>query len=176
MEEKLKFIFNNVNDLLKFAEAKNGVIIAFNGAVIFQLFEIIKDINSSNIYFICLIVLIGFWILSFIIALISFFPIINNTLFSRKNKRKANKDNLIFYGDIAKYKEEEYLQALSSSFKAEDYSCTNFEKNCANQIIINSRIALNKFKCFQISLVLNLLGATIPLLILLIYFVIGFLF
>ena len=48
MTERLNIIFLNVNEWLKFAELKHAVIIAFNGAAIFGIFQIF--INSETNY------------------------------------------------------------------------------------------------------------------------------
>ncbi|MCP4218773.1 MAG: hypothetical protein GY765_29345, partial [bacterium] len=40
MEERLKSIFANVNDWLKFAEAKNAALVAFNSAIIFAVLSV----------------------------------------------------------------------------------------------------------------------------------------
>lgn len=172
MEDKLKSIFENINDWLKFAEAKNGIIVAFNGSVILQIFQIIKGISSSGIYFLCLIILLIFWTLSFLIALISFYPRTKILFLLRRNEKISKQDNLLFYGDIAKYSEKDYLQSLTKMFGRENYCWSNFEISYVNQIIINSQITLKKFKYFQVSLSLNLLGSVIPLFILLLHFVI----
>lgn len=91
MEDKLKSIFENIKDWLKFAETKNGVIVAFNGSAIFQIFQIIEDIRSSDIYFLCLIILLVFWTFSFLTALISFFPRTKIPFFLRRSEKVSKK-------------------------------------------------------------------------------------
>jgi hypothetical protein len=49
MADKLKDIFENVNNWLKFAEAKNATLIAGNGLLIFGVLKTIHEVNI-NIY------------------------------------------------------------------------------------------------------------------------------
>ena len=48
IEKKLNQIFVNVNEWLKFAEAKNGVLFAFNGAAVIGVLSLYKDMGSSD--------------------------------------------------------------------------------------------------------------------------------
>lgn len=48
MEERLKFIFANVNEWLRFAEAKNGVLVAFNGAAIWGTLQSLDEISKID--------------------------------------------------------------------------------------------------------------------------------
>lgn len=102
MEDRLRDIFSNVNDWLKFAESKNAVIVAFNGAVIFGTLQIVNIKSETNIIIkLYVLTLLLFMILSFITALISFLPRIKLHWLLR-NKAIESNDNLIFYGDIVK--------------------------------------------------------------------------
>ena len=46
--QQLYQVFNNVNDWLKFAEAKNAMLIAFNGASIFGIIKLLSLDFVSN--------------------------------------------------------------------------------------------------------------------------------
>ena len=60
MEDKLKDIFENVNNWLKFAEAKNATIVAGNGLLIFGICRLLKDtsINEWILYYIYFVIFI----------------------------------------------------------------------------------------------------------------------
>lgn len=161
MEENLKYIFNNINNWLKFAEAKNGAIIVINSAVIFQTFQLMITSSSSNQYTIPSIFLLLFWIPSFFVALFSFLPITKITNLSRVETNVSINDNLLFYEHIAKYSTERYLNCLCSSLGEQKRDWTKFEFDCASQIIINSRITLRKFFYFKISILLDLVSALV---------------
>ena len=83
-EEQLYKIFNNVNDWLKFAEAKNFGLLTLNAAIVFGLTQITFS-NDSVIKIVAFCVFVPFSILSFIPCLISLFPIV--TIIESKNKK-----------------------------------------------------------------------------------------
>ena len=172
MEERLKEIFANVNDWLKFAEAKNGVLVAFNGSALVLVMSTL--LNKENLTFVIhhwyLIVLVGYFIffaaLGLIIALLSFLAQISPTWFRVKEEPKDT-DNLLFYRDIAKYDKNNvtpYLEKLSHIISPDrEEEMTQMEKLYANQIITNSQIAVRKYKFFNASLWCTILAFTTPL-------------
>ncbi len=162
MEERLKNIFANINDWLKFAEAKNAAIIAFNGATLFGILQIIANKKLTDLlivhYFLWAFIILE--ILGILIALFSFLPELKIPLLgSKKRKLDPKKDNLLFFGHIVKFKPEEYLRALYASIGLEKKE--GFEKlelHFANQIIVNSKISLRKYHFFRIALWLTIAG------------------
>ena len=122
IQELLKEIFNNINTWLAHAEAKNAAIIAFNITCLSFIWNM-KDIDKIRTFF--YIICIGM-LLSTIIALISFFPQLD-----KKNKSKnpyPENDNLIFYKDIAKYCQEEYIKAIFKQYVQIDIPDTEIQK------------------------------------------------
>lgn len=174
MEERLKYIFNNTNDWLKFAEAKNGILLAALGASLFSIIDKSKDVLFSNNvsivnnipiikfdinFFISLylVFLMIFLVMAICVVLISYLPQ-TKQIFKVKDGKNAN-DNSLFYGDILKYNAIEYLQFIEP-LKA-DFSKS--ELDYANQIIMNSHIAYRKYKYFELALFLILSGiVTLP--------------
>ena len=154
MDEKLKFIFTNVNDWLKFAEAKNGVLIAFNNALVFGLFSILdstsKPLNdlTTQIYITCLLLLIAS-----AISILSFIPQLREPILSLWNIPKAepDKDNTLYFGDILKYEKEDYLELIYKENDADTQSINKYQLQLASQIIINSKIAYFKYELFVFS-------------------------
>ena len=69
-EEKLYKIFNNVNDWLKFAEAKNFGLLTLNAAIAFGLTQVTFS-DDSIVQLVAFYVFLPFSILSFILCLIS---------------------------------------------------------------------------------------------------------
>lgn len=69
-ENNLEFIFNNINDWLKYAETKNGVLLTLLIAIIGVIVD--KDIPSQIKF-----ALMTTCIISILILLISFAPILN---------------------------------------------------------------------------------------------------
>ena len=144
----IKDIFENVNDWLKFAEAKNGVIIALNSAIIFgilKLYPSLKIDNSYIEYYITYIIL--FLTISIIIALLSFIPRFYYPFI--KIDKISESDNLLYFGDIAKYNEIEYSRKILE--KIPDTEKTSFDVYYINQIVNNAKITYIKYKQFEIS-------------------------
>lgn len=164
MADKLKDIFENVNNWLKFAEAKNATLIAGNGLLIFGVLKTIHEVNI-NIYllyyiYFCLIL----FSLSLVISLISFMPKVKIPTFLLNSDIETN-DNLLFYGHILKYNEKTLLDKLNEMIKDdEDKTSKEFKTMYAQQIIINSKIARNKFQLFDIAIKFTLSGILSPIL------------
>jgi hypothetical protein len=180
-EEQLYKIFNNVNDWLKFAEAKNFGLLTLNAAIVFGLTQFAFS-NESVLKIIAFCVFVPFSTLSFVPCLISLFPIV--TKIESKNKKGEvrnsmkfvnflsniiDKDksfeNIHFYGYLKKLKEdkfeEEFLNKVGSTDKF-----TKFETELVTQILYNSRITSLKYKFFKIGAFLFLFGLIISLLLL----------
>jgi hypothetical protein len=148
MENQLKDIFSNINDWLKFAETKTATLLAGNGMIIFGLFRIFKDSNEiHNAYISTAIILLS---LSIFTNLLSLIPSLK-VPFLLLNKDTKKNDNLLYFLDIAKYETNNYLKKLNNSIE----KFTDFEKYYAEQIIINSKIALMKYRLFKIAIILT---------------------
>lgn len=148
MEDKLKDIFSNINDWLKFAEIKTATLLAGNGVIIFGLFRIFKDTETIHNLFISIVIIL--LSLSIFINLLSLIPSLKMP-FILYTKDKSIHDNLLYFGDIVKYSINEYLRKINNGTK----QFTEFEKYYAEQIIINSTIALKKFRLFIMSIYLT---------------------
>ncbi len=163
----LKEIFDNVNKWLTFAETKNGVLLSINGLFLFRLLDCLEKIASGNsllnIKMIWILIII--FLVAIIITLISFFP--KASPYVDKDDNVYNDENsdlrtLIFYGDISKYEYSKlylrdiYRYYLNTSIDVENIN--KYELDYAKEIIINSKIACYKYKCFKYALILNGLG------------------
>ena len=147
-EEKLLKVFGNVNDWLKFAEAKNAMLIAFNGASIvgtIRLFDIVTINNSIFLSNYVLFVNICL-IFSTVNCLVSFAPRVN--IF--KGIYSSGKiPNVLFYEYLKGKSSKEIYQEITGD---PDYKkSTTFEKDLAEQIKQNSIIASRKLSHFTIS-------------------------
>jgi hypothetical protein len=159
LEERLRPIFSSMNDWVKYAESKNAALLFSDSASVYAIFGFLKD----NKTFINIDVLIPIYSALFLLFfssiwfLVSFIPRIK--IDSLKELRKPKKcDNLIFYGDIANYSHEGYLQSLCSGINLDTKEVDQIEKYYMQQIVANSRIALKKFQYFNVSIILTLLA------------------
>lgn len=158
-EEFLLKIFHNVNYWVDYADKKSSYIISLftvlSGFIIF-IFNKYNDciiILGSSIFSI-------FYIISLILLLCSFLPITN---ISKNINFKCSidilKDNLLYFGDIAKYDNNSYKTAISDKYKITNDD--DYILDLINQIVINSKIAYRKFKlsekiCYLLSIGLGI--------------------
>lgn len=169
LSKPLESVFKNVVDWVKFAEAKNAALIALCGAILSNLFKPLLDGTMPCGFWVRLYVyeLVGLTIVSLLLALLSFVPQTRiHWMFGRLTSSSRN--NVIFYGEIRNHTADDYLHALSKSVGIEHAEFSDFEKDYANQIVVNSTIAYKKFNFFRIGIWVVIGGiVTLPLGILL---------
>lgn len=156
LENKLTYIFSNVNEWLKFAEVKNAGLIAFLIAAVSGLLGFIASFQQLNQslkvgMIFCVILLVT----SCLISLSSFLPKVNRIeiTFLHRIGEILEGDNLLFFGDLAKYDAETLLSKIAKDYFS--INLTKFSKihtDIAEQIIINSKITNAKFQIFKIAL------------------------
>tara|TARA_R110002020_G_scaffold53118_2_gene148942 strand:+ start:360 stop:899 length:540 start_codon:yes stop_codon:yes gene_type:complete len=157
LEDKLWKIFVNVNDWLKIAEAKNAMLIGFNGACIFGLSRIM-DITEGFLWWYLLFTCICFGF-SVLTSLTAFVPRLN-----------ALPPGVFYDSKIINIFYFEYLKTLSSGSLIHelDERTKNFEipsrvKQLADQVICNSNIASRKYSYFSVSVWITICGIASPL-------------
>ena len=142
----LQQIFDNVNNWLHFAEAKNGALIAFNIAFM----TVIMDSNLEQYSLILYTILMVGMAISTFAILLSFKPI-NKEL--PKTDVENIKVNLLHYAYIASLEKEEYMKALYAGYWNETNKNINsipqIEKDYCAEIIENARITMRKQKFFK---------------------------
>ena len=163
---KLLAIFQNVNEWLKFAEAKNGVLLAFSGAAITATITLLVTAQNipHSLNFGLLLTTILLCICALICSL-SFLPKTNLDdllwLRDRRNKKSNSQDpiedNFWYFGHLQKYKPDELLEVLNKPYfnskldiaKLADKKEYKEYKDIAAQITINAEIAFLKFEVFK---------------------------
>lgn len=168
MDEKLKEIFSNINDWLKFAEAKSATLIACNGALIFGISRLISSFDLKGIYLLYFILILVLCILSISICFLSIIPSLSMP-WEKKPSGTSDEDNLMYFSDIAKYTPLAYLNALKNKLELNDSVFTGYQRDISNQIIINSVIADKKYRAFQKAIWLTLAAVISPVLALLVF-------
>lgn len=154
MEERLRYVLTTVNEWLKFAEAKNGALLVADIAILFGVFSLLNESSGQRVLIHLAIPLV---IVSTTSSLVSFLPQLKVFSFTSK-KRTGKKASLIFYGHIAEYEPQSYVEALHAESGAEPAAIVSIEVDYAQQIIINSRIAVRKYLCFKVGLWLTVLA------------------
>jgi hypothetical protein len=172
MKNDLESIFSNVNDWLKFAEAKSATLIAANGLVIFGILRLIQKVDLNLWSKGILIIIFLCFATSLLFCLSSFVPLLRLP-FELKNNTKSKDHNLLFFADIENYTPREYLKKLevatnkNISTPTDNYS--GIESMYAKQIITNSVIARYKFEVFKRASWLTLFGGVISMVLVAIY-------
>ncbi|MFE8598329.1 Pycsar system effector family protein [Archangium violaceum] len=176
MEQRLQYILSQVNDWLKFAEAKNAALVAASIATIIGLLQAnikpdpppnsFQIIHSFKFFYLNSLP----WLLgcSGLISLISFLP--KTTIpFITSKAGKKDTDNLLFFGDIAKYDTDDYTKALQKSWQTTPSSIGDESKHLSEQIVVNSGIAVWKYSCFKLALWFAIAAAATPIAAIIIY-------
>ncbi|HEX8334876.1 MAG TPA: hypothetical protein VF622_19785 [Segetibacter sp.] len=166
-DEQLQKLFANVNDWLRFAEAKNFGLLSLNAAIVFG-FTQTNFAEGSSIAKAGFYVFTPFAVISFFITLISLIPILSEiertsrvkewiTKISALFGRERKFENIHYYGylkdiDVAEFENK----FLSKSGSTDPF--TLFESELGTQILYNSRITWLKYQLFKIAASLFLLG------------------
>lgn len=155
MHNRLESILERVNGWLKFAESKNAAILtlALGVSGIVCTFLVNDDVAGE------LKIILGYSLfplaVSALLAIASFFPIL--CIFSKLNiwnDQIEDNDNLLFFGDIAKYRVETYVIEVNKKYGLDVCNCADdkYAHDLATQCVINSKIALAKFCFFKYSI------------------------
>lgn len=150
MNEDLKYIFNNINDWLKFAEAKNaGLLILDLGGVtaLLQLWGG-ASIDQKVLFGLAISLLC----ISAVFCLVSIFPTLNKQFRSYKKmerdvfeSQKAGL-NLLYFGDISHLSKEQFASLFEEKSGQE---LSKLDHDLVNQITNNAAICFDKYKVFN---------------------------
>jgi hypothetical protein len=165
VEDRLRYILDFEKDLLQFAEAKNGSLIAGCTAVFLAIFAVLAERGSllplwGWFYLANLLICLG---LAFFLAVLSFLP----QLPSKEPEKPPilpGQANLLFFGDIVRFDAISYLAALYYPALLEAEKVNWFERNLATQVIIYARILLRKYQLFDAAAWLSFSAVFTPLL------------
>ena len=157
MYDRLRDIFNNVNDWLKFAEAKHGALVALNSGVIFGIISVFKQLPFIPFYviFIC----VTFLGTSILLSFLSLFP-----RHEKKgiDKKKPTNANLFSSRDLSMYDAEDLKEELNKRSNTA-HVFTGLEEDLIHQIILNAYISTRKYKLFKIAIYVTLSAFIAPL-------------
>lgn len=172
MNEKLQYIFENINNWLNFAEAKNGALIAINASVIMGI--VTDDKIPRNCIVVTLLILLA---ISLFHSLLSFVPLTGNMAEKRLeywcSKSKAGR-NLYLYSYIAKkygLNDSEYVNYyndLKQDAGLTTDTINEDKKYLVQEIIYNSKIVCRKYGLFSRALLflgLSVIGFVVTMII-----------
>lgn len=168
MKEELREIFNNINEWLKFAEAKNFGLLSLNAAIVFGITQINFAMQSPfepALYY----VFGPLALVSFLFCLISLFPILTKIEKGQKVKNWIQKtcdwidkedefENIHFFGYLKRIDEEKFEEKLKKKYGNNFSKFTKYEVELSSQILYNSRIASLKYQLFKLGATAFLAG------------------
>lgn len=164
--DELRHLLSLVNEWLRFAEAKNGVLFGANAGLAFSYLGFLAgDIPFENCW-VNLYISNGviLFALSAIVALLSFLPSLE---IPKKNSENIiGIDNPLFFGHLRRYTHDSLIQLLSEEMEAKP---SKLEKYYSEQIVVNSEIAWRKYQFFNAATVMMLSGILSPFVVALFY-------
>jgi hypothetical protein len=148
-EERLLKVLSLVNEWLKFAEAKNAMLIAFNGASIYGIAKALEldVIKNTKFFFIYACIIIVILIFSTVICLLSFVPKVK--IISSGYYSESTTPNSLFFEHLKTRTEKQIIQDICET-QSDDFN--GFEKDIASQIKQNSEIASKKLSYFTVAI------------------------
>ncbi|SIR06414.1 hypothetical protein SAMN05920897_1323 [Alkalispirochaeta americana] len=163
VENNLMGLYVSINEWLKYAEAKNAILLPIFIAIFLGVLTILLQITITNICLkIYLYNILIFTALGVFSTVLSFYPNLKRPFLFKGNK--SNNDNLLYFGDIQKYTVLDFETAYYEKYSINEKPKNSFAKEYINQIIINSKITYTKFTYFKIGVFL-LLSAFISIVI-----------
>jgi len=164
----LSSVLSFVDSHVRFAEAKNSALLAANAIAAVTGLTILTGKDPHQIWVeVYLANLVGFFLLSALVTLLSFLPRTEIPWLHRNGKRDS-RDDLMFFGHIQKYTPDEYLAALCARIDP-SYTVGYVDVSYARQVVVNSRIASQKFTYFRYAMWLTVCGMVSPLIAAFIY-------
>ena len=149
MKQMLKYILGLIIEQQQYAEQKHSFILAINSGII--VITVGFFTNSGALVLIlnfCALVLCGISLCLNMLALYSMVIKIKQA-----NLKSLEKCNMLYFGNIAYFSEDEFLIRIKSQYDFPDsYQFDNFDKDLARQIVVNSRVVSIKHYLFNKSL------------------------
>lgn len=110
-----------------------------------------KYIVECNLYIILYFGICSIW---------SFFPKLGEKLQCFfKEQAIQDADNLLFFEDIKKYTEDEYVKKVNKNyFNKESESVGKYQLDIANEIVYNAKVASYKYKMFKVAVCIDVVA------------------
>ena len=162
MEERLERVLNRVIDWLKYEEAKNAALVTLDGVGVGVIAQWLSNVSPALSPWLkgSLVILL----LSIIIALFSFYPVLKGEKLHRnaarrreRSRRTESKPNVLFFADIAGSDPEIYLKEFRLVV-GEAGSGTLLELDYAREIVVNAEIAVLKLRLFKAAFLVSCLA------------------
>lgn len=161
LQNHLQKIYDLTWERLRYAESKNGALMAVTSLIFFRMMDSsqIHVGYLKSLYFLSLV----FFSTTIIICVYSFVPVLNiPKLMNKKHKKMPSNfgdfNNLLSSIRLGSYDPKEYAESLAIKINQPDRVILPIDMDYAEHIVVNSKIVLFKFKCFQGAMVCMLFG------------------
>jgi len=154
-------VLTRTDDWLKFAEAKNGVLLALNCAIAVGILQALGATSNTPLLlelFAAHSLLLLF--VSVTLGAASFIPRLTSPWFTTFPDRPAS-TNVLFFGDICAHSPSSYLDEFYAVAGGQA-SYSKLDLQYAHQIVVNSKIAYIKYTQFSITAFFTLSAALTP--------------
>lgn len=160
--DELRNTLESVNDWLKFAEAKNAVVVATSGFALWASVRLILSSETGCYATAYFAVLSAFLLGGFVTALLSFLPVLNYRWIVPARSVVVNR-NLLYFGYLATLSKKQVLEAYIRATESRETDVKEIHGMFAEQVIINSRISLAKYAMFELAIKIILFGVLTPI-------------
>jgi len=154
-DERLKLALSLTIDWLKFAEAKNAILLSASAAAIFGLLTLLRspDFITNDIIYVCISLSIFLFSISLIHCSLSFIPVTSTV---------GSTNNLLSYSDIVKYDSKKYLKTLYNQEENENEKPSSFNNDLADLVVSYSKVTIRKYLLFNRAIWFALSAIVIP--------------
>lgn len=159
-ETRLLTVLRFANEWLRYAEAKNGVLLTLNGAFLIGIHQIFQWHSPNNLANIYLWISTLFLTMSLMVTLTSFFARTKTFRFNIPQESSDNSYNMLYFGHLANTNPDDLIKSLTTKEDRQSHSA--YAKNISEQIIINSKITNRKFSLFNFALLLTISAIITP--------------
>lgn len=151
--EFLAGLIPQIHDAVRFAEAKNAMMVTLTSAGVFGSVTLLCQANLPRPMDLALLACLPLLLSAGTLALLSFLPRLEGISGGRK---RPTAPSLCFFGAIARFEPEYYLQLVAERFQEKTAERDPLCRDYAAQAVINSRIAMRKLLLFRLSVVICL--------------------
>lgn len=160
-EKVLTALLGRVLDMLRFAEAKNGALLAFASAWIVGIVNLLSSDKAlpPGYHNVCLGAL-PLFILAAVAAIAALLPKLSTSTFTKYPKDHVQ--NLLFFGDVADLSSDEFKNSVRAAYcpSGDDTLTALYLSDLEEQISINSKITQRKHRIFNIGAIAALAAIT----------------
>ncbi|MFT6633909.1 MAG: hypothetical protein ACJAS4_003882 [Bacteriovoracaceae bacterium] len=162
MIDHLHKIYEYSTERIRYAEGKNGALLAISGLVLFRLLSLEELLTTKTIgfYFSGL----ALFTLGIIVSLLAIVARWNIPRLMRNQHKLsppphlAKFDNILSSIRVCYFTPEEFARLLATKLGLTNHQISPIEIDFAEHIIANSKVIIFKYKCFRFGMVCMIIG------------------